>query len=330
MTQITEFFTAYLGPQGLLIILVVIGFMMLLTTLPLILRKREDPMDRISKIQARAPEEERLTTSQSDTMFDAFAQYLEPDDKEGMSEVRAQLIRAGYYSRSAVRVYNGYKFIFAIGGFLCGFIYMLLSEQSFEENALSYLLIVFFPGLVGYYFPVYWLKRREQARIDEMEQGFPDALDLLLICVEAGQSLDQAIQRTALEMLKQYPVLSEEFTIVSNELQAGKERAEVLRDMAERVQNNDIKSFTAVMIQSAAFGTPVSDALRVYASEMRDKRFMRAEEKANLLPTKMVLATIGLTVPPLIVILVGPSVYELAVFFQGAEISGSTTGLGGG
>ena len=170
------------------------------------------------------------------------------------------------------------------------------------------------------------MTRQAQERAKEIEKGFPDALDLLLICVEAGQSLDQAIQRVARETRNSYPVLSEELTIVSNENQAGKDRSSVLRDLAERVDNTDIKAFATVMIQSAAFGTPVSEALRIYASEMRDKRVTRAEEKANTLPTKMTLATMMFTVPPLLIILIGPTIYDIGLHFSG-EISAENSGL---
>ena len=100
-------------------------------------------------------------------------------------------------------------------------------------------------------------------------------------------------------------------------MKAGKDRISVLRDMSERCGVQDVASFVTVLIQSASFGTSIADALRVYAGEMRDKRVMRAEEKANTLPTKMTLATMMLTVPPLLVILVGPSVYNIYLTLNG-------------
>ncbi|MGR3364343.1 MAG: type II secretion system F family protein, partial [Maritimibacter harenae] len=105
--------------------------------------------------------------------------------------------------------------------------------------------------------------------------------------------------------------LADEFEIVAWEMKAGKERIQVLRDMGDRCGVPDVASFVTVLIQSTSFGTSIAEALRVYAGEMRDKRVMRAEEKANTLPTKMTLATMMLTVPPLLIILIGPSVYEV-------------------
>ena len=120
---------------------------------------------------------------------------------------------------------------------------------------------------------------------------------MMLVCVEAGQSLDQSILRVANELKAGFPDLAEEFLIVSHEMKAGKSKDSVLRDMSERCGVQDIASFVTVLIQSQQFGTSIADALRVYASEMRDKRVMRAEEAANKLPTKMTLATMMLTVP---------------------------------
>ena len=163
-------------------------------------------------------------------------------------------------------------------------------------------------GIVGYMLPKYWVTKRQQKRQEEITSGFPDALDMMLVCIEAGQSLDQSIIRVARELRASYPSLSDEFEIVSYEIKAGKDKPTVLADMGERCGVADISSFVTVLVQSATFGTSIADALRVYADEMRDKRVMRAEEKANKLPTKMTLVTMMLTVPPLLIILVGPSV----------------------
>jgi len=126
--------------------------------------------------------------------------------------------------------------------------------------------------------------------------------------------MEQAIVRVSGELKASYPDLAMEFEIVSHELKAGKEKDTVLRDFGTRCGVPDINAFVSVLIQSATFGTSIAEALRVYAGEMRDKRVMRAEEKANKLPTKMTLATMMLTVPPLLVILVGPSAKNISDF----------------
>jgi tight adherence protein C len=179
------------------------------------------------------------------------------------------------------------------------------------------LLMTLVPAVMGYMAPKYWVTRRRTARMEEIENGFPDALDMMLVCVEAGQSMDQSIVRVSQEIRAGYPALAEEFEIVSHELKAGKDKASVFRDLAARAGVADVASFTTVLIQSQTFGTSIADALRVYAAEMRDKRVMKAEEKANKLPTKMTLATMMLTVPPLLIILLAPSIYDIMQTFSG-------------
>jgi len=119
----------------------------------------------------------------------------------------------------------------------------------------------------------------------------------------------------AKEIRSSYPALSEEYEIVALQMKAGRDKPSVLNEMGERCGVQDISSFVTTLVQSQTFGTPVGDALRVYAGEMRDKRVMRAEEKANKLPTQMTLVTMTLTVPPLLIILVGPSMLDIMKLF---------------
>jgi tight adherence protein C len=200
-----------------------------------------------------------------------------------------------------------------IGFLILGVGYAILKSSTGEPSTQQTMMSIIIPGAVGYLLPKYWVNRRVETRKEEIQNGFPDALDMLLVCVEAGQSLDQGIIRVSKEIRAGFPALADELSIVSHEMKAGKDRIQVLRDFGERCGVTDVASFTTVMIQSATFGTSIAEALRVYSAEMRDKRVMRAEEKANTLPTKMTLATMMLTVPPLLIILIGPSVYEVYV-----------------
>ena len=168
--------------------------------------------------------------------------------------------------------------------------------------------------------PKYWVTKRQQKRQEEITNGFPDALDMMLVCVEAGQSMDQSIIRVSSEIKAGFPALAEEFAAVAHEMKAGKDRVHVLKDMAERAGVTDVSSFVTVLVQSTTFGTSIADALRVYAAEMRDKRVMRAEEKANVLPTKLTLGTMMFTVPPLMIILIGPSVYNVYDTLTNAQL----------
>jgi len=242
-----------------------------------------------------------------------FATFLEPQDAEELSAMQLKLRQAGYTSKDAVRFFHFAQMALGIIGLIAGVIYItILGNNGEEVDTQTMLMYVIGPGGAGYMLPKYWVTRRVDARKEEITAGFPDSLDMMLVCVEAGQSLDQSIVRVAGELKASYPALGEEFEIVAYEMKAGKDKSSVLRDMGTRCGVQDISSFVTVLIQSATFGTSVAEALRVYASEMRDKRVMRAEEAANKLPTKMTLATMGLTVPPLLIILVGPSANGIA------------------
>jgi tight adherence protein C len=312
------FIVAQLGEMGPLIVAGILGLLLILVALPSILFRKKDPLDKLRDMRLGSDSSTDpvagLRRGGKDERLDRFAQYLEPQDQAEFSAAQLQLVRAGYRSRGAVQTFHFAQFALGIGGLLLGTLYVMIAGGG---SAQALILSVLVPGCVGYYAPKYWVQRRVQSREDEIQSGFPDALDLMLVCVEAGQSLDQAIIRVAKEMRTGYPALSEEFEIVAYEMKAGKDKTRVLRDMGERVGIQDVNSFVTTLIQSATFGTSIAEALRVYAEEMRDKRVMRAEEKANKLPTKLTLGTMMFCLPPLLIILIGPSVYGIAMNLQG-------------
>lgn len=304
-----------LGPMGLVIAIGVLGVALVAITLVLMLRQPEDPLAKLKRAST-APtggeNRQQLRQSDQNAQLQKFAKFLEPEDVAELSAKQLMLRQAGYQSRDAVRLYYFAQFALGMLGLVGGLIYINLLGGGEGLTTQKTMMYTIGPGAVGYYLPKYWVRRRVDARKEEITRGFPDALDMMLVCVEAGQSLDQCIVRVARELRASYRALSEEFEIVAYEMKAGKDKITVLSDMGERCGVQDVSSFVTVLIQSAAFGTSIAEALRVYAAEMRDKRVMRAEEAANKLPTKMTLATMGLTVPPLLIILVGPSAHGIA------------------
>ena len=298
-----------LGPAGPLIAVGGLALLLLLACIPLLLSQKPDPYDKLKQTNRDRMEAETravLRDKRRGEKLNKYAHFLEPQDATELSEIRMKLMQAGYRSKEAVRYYYLAQFVFGIGLLCCGLVYYLLFMGP-DATPKQMAIYVLGPGLVGYYGPKYWINKRQQERQQEIQDGFPDALDMMLVCVEAGQSMDQAIVRIAKELRPSYPHLAAEFQLVSYEMKAGKDKSSVLNDMSERCGVQDVSSFVTVLNQSATFGTSVADALRVYAAEMRDKRVMRAEEKANKLPTKMTLTTMMFTVPPLLIILVGPS-----------------------
>jgi tight adherence protein C len=237
--------------------------------------------------------------------FKRLAAYVSPADAARRSAMHERLMRAGYHSGAAVGVYFLARTALGLAaGAIAALVLPLLAVRI---DPLGMVIFSAAAALIGYSLPLYWVLRRTQVREEALRDGFPDTLDMLLVCVEAGQALDAALGRVALEVAQAHPVLAEELAIVGHELRAGKGRNEVLRDFARRAGIEDISAFITLLIQSDQFGTSIGDALRVYAREMRQKRLMRAEEKSNKLPVKLALGTMVFTVPPVLLILIGPS-----------------------
>ena len=317
--QISQSLTDMLGPFGPLIAVGTLGLLLVLITLPALIRQRQDPLDKLKKANRTGkPIEERkkkLRSGGRNEKLDRYAGFLEPKDEKQLSQIRLTLMQAGYRNRDAVRYFHFAQFALGLGFLVLGILYFLIFMSDEKTTTSQMIMYILGPGAVGYLLPKYWVTKRQQQRQQEITDGFPDSLDMMLTCVEAGQSLDQAIIRVSQEIRVSYPALADEYEIVAQQIKAGRDKSSVLNDMGERCGVQDISSFVTVLIQSQTFGTSIGEALRVYAGEMRDKRVMRAEEKANTLPTKMTLATMMLTVPPLLVILVGPSVLGIMALF---------------
>ncbi|MEN8894379.1 type II secretion system F family protein [Planktotalea arctica] len=302
---------ATFGAQAQIVLLIILGGMLVLLAIPFVMSKEVDPLEKLKeqgKQKSGAGDETaRLRQAKGNKQLGKYAKLLEPKSDEEYSAIRLKLIQAGYRDKDAVRLFHFMQFALGIGFLVAGLLYYTLVISGENTTTKQMLMYVLGPGGAGYMLPKYWVTRRIETRKEQIEGGFPDSLDMMLVCVEAGQSLDQSIVRVAKELHHSYPFLADEYEIVAQEMKAGKDKISVLNDMSERCGVQDVASFVTVLIQSTSFGTSIAEALRVYAAEMRDKRVMRAEEKANKLPTKMTLATMMLTVPPLLIILVGPS-----------------------
>ena len=314
--------TGALGPFGPIIAVGVLGLGIIVVALMLMMKDRDDPMAKLAKAGregavAESPsKKEKLRRATPNEKLAKYKAFLEPQNQEELSSIRLKLIQAGYQSQDAVRAFYLAQLALGVIGLVLGVAYFVTSIDTDTATTQQTIMYVLGPGAVGYFLPKYWITRRVETRKEEITHGFPDSLDMMLVCVEAGQSMDQAINRVAGELRASYPSMADEYEIVAHEMKAGKDKSKVLTDMGERCGVTDVSSFVTVMNQSQAFGTPISEALRVYSSEMRDKRVMRAEEAANKLPTKMTLATMMLTVPPLLIILIAPSVVNIINFGQ--------------
>jgi tight adherence protein C len=248
-----------------------------------------------------------------DGLLKKFDALVTPKKLEELTAIRARLVRAGYRRPSGVRVFYASKAILAIG--LAVLAAVVASLFTIPTPIVG--LIVVSGTLLGYVIPSFWVERQIEYRRQSAELGFPDMLDMLLICLEAGNSLDQAARRVAREIKKVNKVLSSELAVVNDELWAGKARTAVFRDFADRLNVQDISAFSAVLRQSDEFGVSIAETLRVYTLELRHKRIMRAEEKANMMPVKLALGSIAFTIPPTLLIMAGPSIIMIIRTFAG-------------
>jgi tight adherence protein C len=324
LSNINAFLTDRLGDMGPLLLVGGLGIVLIVVALPTMMKKQPDEFARIKTQRdmgvgkpSKGAKADALRRAEKTDKLERFSNFLEPQNAEQLSAAKLRMLRAGYRSKNAVRMFHFSQFILGIGLLILGVVYTMINAATsgVEPSTQTMMISALLPGGLGYYLPQYWVNRRLGQRQNEIVSGFPDALDMMLVCVEAGQSLDQTILRVAKETKAGYPALAEEFEMVSNEVKAGKERVTVLKDMAERVGIADVASFVTTLVQSATFGTSIAEALRVYSAEMRDKRVMRAEEKANKLPTKLTLGTMMFTVPALLLILIGPSLHGIATAF---------------
>ncbi len=250
-----------------------------------------------------------------DNLLKRIDTLVTPKNLDELSRIRKRLIQAGYRNPSAVRVFFLAKAVLALSLAVVSAMVLPFFAGALPLPIIG--LVIVSATLIGYVMPSFWVERRIEYRRQDAELGFPDLLDMLLICIEAGNGLDQASRRVTREIKIVNPVLADELGVVNDELYAGKSRAAVFRDFADRLAVPDISAFAAVLRQSDEFGVSIAETLRVYAAELRDKRVMRAEEKANLLPVKLALGSIAFTIPPTMLIMAGPSVIMILRTFSG-------------
>jgi tight adherence protein C len=222
------------------------------------------------------------------------------------SAMRDKMLRAGYRSPAAVPFFYTLRAILTLAVPLL--VSLTLPVLLANLNMQMVLLLTLMSAMLGFILPTAYLDRRVEHRQNEIRNGFPDALDMLLVCVEAGLGLDAALQRMTFEIGHAHPAIAEEFIFAAAEVRAGRSRIDALRDMARRTAVDEVSAFVTVLAHAERFGSSVADTLRVYAAEMRAKRLVRAEEKANQLPIKLSLAVGFCTVPAMIILVMAPAI----------------------
>jgi tight adherence protein C len=242
----------------------------------------------------------------------AWLKLVNGIEKAGLSlvdtrddSVRKKLVAAGYTAPYAPRVYTLIRLLLVVG--LPLLIFALLWLTSSTPGILKIYAVVVIAALAGLYIPAVFLAAKADRRQQEIINGFPDALDLMLVCVEAGLGMDSAFARVGMEMTTSHPKLAEQFGAVVLELRAGRSHEDALRRMADRAGAEEIRAFSTLLIQSSKLGSSIAQTLRVYAAEMRERRRMRAEEKAHRLPVLLSVPLVGCMLPVMIGVLMLPA-----------------------
>ena len=230
-----------------------------------------------------------------------------------VSGLRLRLIQAGYPNASSVPIYLGLRIFLPVA--LC--IGSLVVFPAMGYPLAGVMLITSWFGIFGYVAPSFRVSMRRKARQKQMQKALPDALDMLVVCVEAGLGLNQALVRVSEEIERISPVLSEQLTMVNLEIRAGTARDEALRNLGDRTGLDDIKSLVAMLIQTDRFGTSIAQALRVHAESLRTKRRQRAEEAAAKTTIKLVFPLVLFIFPAMFVVILGPAVIQILQALRG-------------
>jgi tight adherence protein C len=225
------------------------------------------------------------------------------------SAMRIKFLNAGIRRYNAPTIFWGTKILLAVLLSASFFMVRITVLKIFDPYATVVICIFLF--ILGSYLPELWLRIRIMQRKNMIIAGLPDALDLLVICVEAGMGLDAAIQRVSEEIKLSNASLSDEFGLLNLEMRAGKSRQDALRNLAVRTDLEDVNSLVTLLIQTDQFGTSVAQTLRVYSDAFRTKRFQRAEEIAARLPVKLIFPCILFIFPSLFIVILGPAAIRL-------------------
>lgn len=253
-----------------------------------------------------------LGSLRADRVESAWSKLVDRIEKAGLSlmdtrdkAVRQKLVAAGFTAPYAPRVYTLVRLVMVIG--LPALVLFIFWVSAASPSLLALYLYTVVAAALGLYLPALFVRAKADRRQQEIINGFPDALDLMLVCVEAGLGLEAAFARVGMEMTESHPRVAEQFGAVVLEMRAGRNREDALRRMADRAGVDEIRAFATLLIQSTKLGSSIAQTLRIYAAEMRERRRMRAEEKAHRLPVLLSIPLVACMLPVMIGVLMLPA-----------------------
>lgn len=261
--------------------------------------------NRLSRLLNTAPvvEETGFAQRQKEKVRDTLASIGNVLPAGSQSKSQLLMLRAGYRNPNALLAMRGMQILVP-----AVFVALVFATGIYHSNPFFIFLLA---AVLGYVIPEIWLTWRVHARQHRLRLALPDGLDLLVICVEAGLGLDQALMRVSEELRIAHPELSDELQLVNMEMRVGKTRLDALRELGRRTGLEDIKALVAMLIQTERFGTSVAQSLRVHSDDLRMKRRQRAEELAAKTTVKMVPPLVFFIFPALMVVILGPAIIQL-------------------
>jgi tight adherence protein C len=249
------------------------------------------------------------------TIMTRLGGLAKPKEEEGVTHIQRLFLRAGYRSKNPAVIFFGSKVLCAAGMMVCVFALQLLKPGQVRVLHLAFFSIGF--ALAGLYLPNLWLAVKIASRKEALTLGLPDALDLLVVCAEAGMGIDAAMKRVGDEMKLSNKTISEEFKLLNLELRAGKSRKDALKNLALRTDLEEVNSLVTLLVQTDKFGTSVAQALRVHSDSMRTRRTQKVEEVAAKLPLKLLFPTIFCIFPSLFLVILGPALLQAFRIWKG-------------
>ena len=235
-----------------------------------------------------------------------FAKLAAPKEDWETSPLRLKFLRAGYRSDSAATVYLAIKSIAVV---LLPALFVVFGPDGLKATQMAFWAVIL--AAAGYYLPDFVVRKKTLRRQRELLNNFPDAVDLLTVCVEAGLGLDAALSRVTDDIKHKCRVLGDELHLVNLELRAGGTRQQALRNLAQRTGLEELNALVAMLVQAERFGTSIADSLRVYSSELRAKRRARAEEAAAKIALKLLFPLMFCLFPALMLVIMGPGIINI-------------------
>ncbi|KUM24921.1 type II secretion protein F [Mesorhizobium loti] len=272
--------------------------------------KRRLKVEVAQPIEQAEPSPRKNTSAVREKAVKRAQEFYAKSDPENVARLRLKLIQAGYMEPRAVGMFFLIRFAAMVGAALGAFLINHWAASA-ESTVTSRWTLIILSGAAGYFLPGLVLTQKVREKMREYRNGFPDFMDLMIVCSDAGMSMEAGIERVSKELARTYPSLSQNLQLVSLELRAGRSLDDALKALADRLSLDEVRSFATLLQQSKELGTSLSGALRVFSDEMRHKRMSLAEEKAHALPAKMSVPVTVCILPVVLMVAIIPIVVKL-------------------